>query len=570
MAIMWPSRVPDWVRNDPRRSTEVEVFGRLSSQLDSSWTVFYSRPWWGINAKGGEIDGEADFIIAHPGRGILFLEVKGGAISYDPGREQWFSRDRYGVTHAIKDPIGQAKKCKHQYLAKLRRMPGWPEEYIRFRHGVLFPDSSAPGPAVPAVGGNEKELFCFADEYECSLPGWIEKRLAAHEHTATQTEVAPGETGVGLLRKLVADPVTLRMVSGRAIQAEYNQIEALLTGQQLTIISLLEEVPRAVIEGGAGTGKTLLAMEIVARLTDKGKSVCLLCFNEPLAKWMQEKLAHSQKLTVGTFHGICFGLVKDAHLNYDSAAPGFMKNILPQLAIEALQILPRRRYDAIIVDEGQDILDEWWDVIGNLAVDGSSGYLRVFFDSNQAIYRVPGDTALLLDAQKFPLRHNLRNTKSIARVTNSLYKGPLIQALGPDGERPLFESLKYEDAKERARNKVRALVVENGNIKGDIAVLFGSETEASGFRQELSQLGLATSTAGERNRDAVTVDTIRRFKGLEAKVAILVVDRVTSNQQELAYIAVSRAQIRLFVYGDIRGTVIEKAALQAQTGASTA
>ena len=84
MAKMWPIRIPSWISQDRRRSAEIRVFNQLEKELDDSWSVFYSRPWYGISQSGGEIEGEADFIVAHPDFGILFLEVKGGQISFEP------------------------------------------------------------------------------------------------------------------------------------------------------------------------------------------------------------------------------------------------------------------------------------------------------------------------------------------------------------------------------------------------------------------------------------------------------------------------------------------------------
>ena len=93
MAKMWPAKLPFHVMNDPRRSAECKVFRRMEDVLDDSFAVFYSRPFLGPKPDGEEIDGECDFIIAHEKRGMLTLEVKGGAICWDPHTDQWTSRD---------------------------------------------------------------------------------------------------------------------------------------------------------------------------------------------------------------------------------------------------------------------------------------------------------------------------------------------------------------------------------------------------------------------------------------------------------------------------------------------
>jgi hypothetical protein len=83
-ARMWPRSLPREVLENPLRAAEIKVYNRLSEVLDESFTVFYSRPWLGLTLSGAERDGECDFVIAHAEFGILTIEVKGGAIAYDP------------------------------------------------------------------------------------------------------------------------------------------------------------------------------------------------------------------------------------------------------------------------------------------------------------------------------------------------------------------------------------------------------------------------------------------------------------------------------------------------------
>src|SRR5690606_25622564 len=107
-------------------------------------TVFYSSPWLGTTADGREIDGEADFVVAHPDFGMLVIEVKGGAVSRDGSTGQWRTRDAYGITHRIKNPVDQARQSKYQLLHKLKESGVWRPRFINARHGVILPDSERP------------------------------------------------------------------------------------------------------------------------------------------------------------------------------------------------------------------------------------------------------------------------------------------------------------------------------------------------------------------------------------------------------------------------------------------
>jgi RecG-like helicase len=45
-----------------------------------------------------------------------------------------------------------------------------------------------------------------------------------------------------------------------------------------------------VIQGSAGTGKTMIAIESAIRAADEGKKVFLTCFNRIIGEWMQKPI----------------------------------------------------------------------------------------------------------------------------------------------------------------------------------------------------------------------------------------------------------------------------------------
>ncbi|OVE75064.1 hypothetical protein BVX95_00395 [archaeon D22] len=558
MARMWPKKVPAWVKNDPRRKAEVEVFDVLDRKLDNAWEVFYSRPWYGIDPRGAEKDGEADFILAHPEKGFLFLEVKGGGVRYDPSLSQWFSRDRHDITHKIKDPIEQAKACKHQYIKKLQTMPEWPRTFVRFRHGAIFPHSTSPEDNPLAIGGHDIKLFCFEDGFENILEEWIEKRLAEHPAQHGRPEEAPGVKAIELLRRLVADPVALRVPLRKELQAEAEDYERLLTSQQLFLLSVIEQKDRMVVEGGAGTGKTLLALEVAIRLSSKVNKVCLLCYNEPLAEWISSTLVDFRNVEVYTFHSFCKKLVNDAGFECNGSGSSYFDQELPSIAVKAIKQLGCNLYGALIIDEAQDLLENWWDLVDGL-LNNKNMLLRVFYDSNQSIYRLPSDLATRLGADTVPLRHNLRNTKSIAKVTDHLYRGPMIETLGPEGKPPEIIYLRSTEAVQQAATIVQSLIRDEKVNAREIAVLAPSEALVKSLRRCMSELFILSRPAGGANVDVVTVDTVRRFKGLESSVVIIVADYETAQNMEMSYISVSRARSRLYILGEIKGTNLDKA-----------
>lgn len=568
MAVMWPRRVPEWVLADRRRQAEVEVYEQLARTLDDGWQVFYSRPWWGIGPRGGEQEGEADFIVAHPDRGILFVEVKGGGVEYVPESSVWISKDRNGVRHYIKDPVGQASSCKHRYLRRLRELHGWPKGFVRFRHGVVLPDSVEPGRDVLTIGGHDRRLFCFAGEYRHALDRWVAERLAAHSAPRGSDELVPGPDGVELLRRLVADPVNLHVPLQRIVRAELAEQDSLLTGQQMTAIAMLRDIPRALIVGGAGTGKTLLAIEMAIRMARAGRRVLLLCFNPPLALWLAAQI-HDFDVRVATFAELCRELAEAAGSAMEFGDPGVEEELLPELALNAALRGIGPRWDAVLVDEGQDFQPAWWDVVEGV-LNPEPGILRVFYDANQTVYARKDDLETRLRAQSFPLGVNLRNTRSIARVTEQFYKGPRVETPGPVGEPPVTVALRQADVPPRVVAIIKNLTAEEWVRPEDIAVLVSTRAAGIHIATAFAEVGRVCCSADERTPGALTVDTVRRFKGLEATVVILVADRQIALSTESSYVGVSRARARLFVLGDIVGAPIERAILEASRDTDTA
>ncbi|RQS42123.1 AAA family ATPase [Burkholderia sp. Bp8990] len=529
MAVMWPRRLPEWVVQDPRRAAECEVYKKLDLVLDNEWSVYYSRPWWGLSKTGGEIDGEADFVVAHPDRGVLFLEVKGGLIKYDPMTSKWSSRDRMGVKHAIKDPMQQAVKSKHELLKKFQTTPGWPSQRVRLRHGVIFPDSQPESGEF--IGGYERELFCFSTDLRDRLRSWVVQRLALHTESGFDGDVGPGRHGIAAIDSTIAAPARLKVPLHRQLENDVAQQDAIMTGAQLQAITFIDAIPRVVVEGGAGTGKTVIACELAVRYAEAGRSVILCCRSEALAASLARRIGGRPNLDVMT--------ISDLRSVMSAGSHGY--------------------YEAVIVDEGQDV--EWsdWDLVEACLSQG--GLLRVLFDSNQAVYRARDDLETRLQAKGIALLLNLRNTKRIASVTEPLYRGPLIQCAGPEGSLPLLLETTASVGAGSVVTAVHELVQGQSLALADVAVLVPDARVAADVKARLLAAELKTTDALLREPGAIVVETISRFKGLESLAVVVAAHRLSANNLELSYVAVSRARALLVVVGPVAGTLLGKALL---------
>lgn len=547
MASMWPRRIPQEVLQNPLRAAERRTFEALEKALDASWTVYYSRPWLGLSSSGDELDGEADFVVAHPEHGFLTIEVKGGEIRYDPAKEKWTSTDRNRITHTIKNPVEQARKCKHRILEQLKESPHWTPRRIRIRHGVIFTDALVPDRAH----GADRPRFIFADrtEFTADLAGWVHGRFQSQRADDSSLLVEPlGLDGVRALTKLLADPFHMRVPAGHLMDDDDAQISN-LTQRQFAALMSLRDLPRVAVRGAAGTGKTVLAVEMARRAADAGSRTLLTCYNKALAKRLS--LQVGTVVDLRNFHSLCSFAANEAGLTIPAGSDNreLYEDILPNCLADAADRLPALRYDTIVVDEGQDFRAHWWPALESTLKTG--GRLVVFYDSNQALYGQAASLPKDLSAAPIPLDQNLRNTNPIHELAMRHYEGEPVLPSGVQGM--AVEMLKIGELSSLQR-KVVDVVARLSGVDAvppeDIAILCGNETTVSAMTSRGLIADLPVARCDDVRLGAVTVDTVRRFKGLEARVIVLVATQSILAERELSYVAISRARTHLICIGE--------------------
>jgi len=550
MAIMWPRELPPDITSNPLRKSECRVYIRFQEVLDDSFVVFYSRPWLGLTPYGEEIDGECDFLIAHPDKGILAIEVKGGGVAYDPEREQWTSTDRRSFVHNIKNPAMQATKSKYHILDKLNDSPAWIRRFICARHGVIFPDSEKPD---KDLGANiPLNICCFRDDFEGNLREWVLNRFGEHSNHSYR-EKALGNDGMKALEELLAHPFHLHVPMVNILSLDDRKIET-LTHQQFHILELIQDIQRAVISGGAGTGKTVLAMEEAIHCANAGMHVLLTCYNRSLSDDIGNRLKQYKNITVATFHEICSKFATDAGIPIpeEKNTKHLFNDIYPEILLHALKVLPEQRFDVIIVDEGQDFKPIWMSALDAALNTNGKGLIRVFLDSNQSVY---GNINLIpAEFQLVPIRLtlNLRNTKRIHSIVQDYYSGYTVNSIGPEGVNvEWIPAGSTSEICQKIDERIDQLVSHERLSPSDIAVLMVSEKDINECAPTGLLGGCKCQRANKFEDNAVILDTVRRFKGLESRIVIVASTSDLIDNRELTYVALSRARTHLIVVGDI-------------------
>jgi hypothetical protein len=239
---------------------------------------------------------------------------------------------------------------------------------------------------------------------------------------------------------------------------------------------------------------------------------------------------------------------------HDKRDATFFRETIPGLMLDALDQLPEHRYDAIIVDEGQDFEDSWWEPLQYLLRDMEQSILYIFYDSNQNIFVEQSNFPI--QTQPYLLTANCRNTQYIHQQVLAFYTGsPMPKLRGPQG-RPV-EVIDIGNPQQLQRQLLKKLT---DLVFGDTSKIPTDEIVVlTPFGKEKSHLWgkVASSRITLTNKPSVSpgkvyCTTIQSFKGLEASVVILAEFERWSHGLEdlkrLLYVACSRARNHLIVF----------------------
>jgi hypothetical protein len=540
------------------------VFERVRAALPPEYRLYPNVAWIGRTAgHRGLRDGEADLLVAHPDRGILVVEVKAGQIARDEHGRWWAGRDELRPT-----PFDQARDNLHALLGKLRELPDAPPNWQPIAgHAIALPDVD-----LESAGANLRLLGPDVDsdlilDHGRLLPDdprgtrtAIEKMFALVTGQSAQLR-PPGEAGIALLEQLLRTPTELHSILRSEI-AEGRAELVSLTKEQHHVLRELARVRRAEIRGGAGTGKTMLAIEKTRQLVREGFSTLLVCFNQPLERMLADAmadLAPTGLVRVSTFHQLCEDLGREAGTLPARPTPipqEWWDETLPTALLRAIDVLGPS-YHALVIDEGQDFEAGWFDDLQLLLFGGQDDVMYVFHDPAQALYR--DDVVEKLGLTPRDLVWNCRNPQSIHDAVARLAEGGLsADALRTGGRQPeVIEVTTPAENLEAMRTLLHRLRNDELVRPWEIAVLTGVSLEKSDvwrqrtFGNEVlwnGQVddggrpnGLPADLVDPQPDDAILCDSIRRFKGLERPVVILTEFRADDERlKRLLYVGMSR------------------------------
>lgn len=487
-------------------------------------------------------DHEIDFFVAIEGAGIICLKVKGGEVWHDG--DAWRQKRR-GREVEI-DPVRQAREACYALRSFIESDQRWTQGRLRWDHIVVLPNTDlAEDFALP-----ECPRWKVIDRTDLSD---IAARLRHVLHSQELDRPLLTRDGIAQLgESLSGRGLPQRNVVARALENE--DAADILTEHQSVILDAVRLLNRVEIRGGAGSGKTFLAMEQARRLARDGQRVALVCYSHGLASYLERITAtwnrRQQPAYVGEFHdlGKRWGAPEgpDESLRTDETVRFWERELPAQMTELATQLEEGDRFDTIVVDEAQDFADAWWDPLLAALKDEESGGLYVFTDEGQRVFHRHGSPPVPL--VPLVLDHNLRNTRQIANAFQPLVDHPM-RFLGGEGPAVKYVSCSRADAMGVGDDEVD-LLLDEGWRPEDVALL---TTGTRHPEQRERQAGGSTAYWDSFwDAEQVFYGHVLGFKGLERRAVVLVVNEESAfeRSRERLYVGLSRARDQLVVCGD--------------------
>ncbi|HET6803871.1 MAG TPA: 3'-5' exonuclease [Frateuria sp.] len=582
----------------PRMTAGEKRFAqRLEQKLEEDYLLWYDVPV-GLKQR------RPDFVVFHPRRGVLVLEVKdwkAETIQHADSTQFTLVTERGLVKE--NHPLLQARAYALEIGVVLERDPA-----LRFppghRHAGKIIMPWAWGVVLANISRKQFEeggldavipphlAICRDEFYESVDPEDFQERLWAmfpyafpvaltlpqidrvRWHLFPELRVEAGSGQFGLFGPTDAAVRPL----------EIPELVKVMDAQQEQLARSLGDEHR-IVHGVAGSGKTMIlgfrAMQLARAMN---RPILVLCYNKTLAARLEQLIGErglAEKVQVYNFHKWCHKMLTAYHVELPpKGSDGFFEQMVERVidGVDRGQI-PRFQYGAVLVDEGHDFEPDWYRLIVQM-IDPATNSLLVLYDDAQNIYgkadrRKVSWKSLGIQAQGRTtiLKLNYRNTLEILAVARGFANELLIERDDDGDGVPLVapesagrrgavpELIRVDTAPAQLTVLVAQLRDEHahGRPWSDIAVIFRNQWEGEKLHEALEREGIPSRLAEGRGKgalfavgDTVKLVTMHSSKGLEFPFVIIPglgslpkEGKDEAEEARLLYVAMTRATERL-------------------------
>lgn len=576
---------------------------RLEALLEDDYLCWFNVPI-------GRRYQHPDFVVLHPRRGLLVLEVKDWKL--DTIRLMTRERATIMTLAGPKDvlnPLSQARQYALSIKSTFERDPallapsGHPHQgklLFPYGFGVVFTeitrkqfDSTDLGEAIP-----EHLVICKDEMTESADPEVFQKRL--WDMFTVRFECFLSMPQIDRIRWHLFPEIRIEQGNLFAPSKEdgapvSDHLMRVMDLQQEQLARSLGEGHR-VIHGVAGSGKTLILAYRCQRLAETtDKPILVLCFNVALASKLEHMIAERglrERVTVRHFHGWCADQLKLYNVTKPHDGSDYHERLVAAVinGVDRGEI-PRAQYGAVLIDEGHDFSPDWLKLTTQM-VDSETNSLLLLYDDAQSIYTKHSrkfslkSVGIQAQGRTTILRVNYRNTNEILdcafkfaedviRPEDAEEDGiPLVkpEMAGRHGAAPkLIRARSLGDEAKQIAAQLKSFNADGQPWK-DMAVLYcanfiGDEVAAALQQAKIpfERLEKGSSRKYKAGEDSVKLMTMHASKGLEFPVvAIAGLGHMPYRAEQeaddarLLYVAMTRATERLVLTASKRSVFVEK------------
>lgn len=575
-------------------SGERRLAERLERKLEDDYMLWYDVPV-------GPKQSHPDFVVIHPRRGVLILEVKDWKLAtIQRATRQMWEIIPNGEVKVVINPLAQARHCAIQVVNALERDPplvhadGPHQGKLAFPwgHGVVLSNITRKQFTDAGLGeAIEPHYVICSDEMTESVDAEaFQQRLwDMFPHAFKSALTLPQ---LDRVRWIMFPEVRVQtqgaLFDDSDASADLPDVMRVMDLQQEQLARSLGEGHR-VIHGVAGSGKTMIlgyrAEYLAKASTDHSKPILILCYNEPLAVKLaavMEAKGLADRVHVRNFHKWCRQQLVAFGQTLPRQGPTMFDEMV-DFVIRAVQRkqIPSGQYMAVMIDEGHDFAPEWLTLVTQM-VDPSTNSLLLLYDDAQAIYKKKRLKFTLKSVgieatrgRSTILRVNYRNTRQILQVA-SLFAGELLRAsnddldnddsptvapvgCGREGSAPLVIRLPSLNAEAAEIAEQLSQAHQEGFAWSDMAIICRNYTVMDICAQALERKRLPhqvrrKSGSFNPNADTIKVMTMHVSKGLEFPlVALPGIGQLPTHgedeqaEAQLFYVASTRATSQLIL-----------------------